>query len=111
MNTTLSKVQNWPELAQKADWKARNLARLCGVSLRSLEVWFLRTNAVSPKHWLCDQRRQRAIEFLKAGVSVKETASLLGYRYPHHLSRELKKNFGLNPTQFMGPNLSMRVLV
>jgi transcriptional regulator GlxA family with amidase domain len=57
MNTRLNHIQNWPELAQQADWSASVLAKKCGVSVRTLERYFLKTMCKTPKNWLADRSR------------------------------------------------------
>lgn len=91
VNTRLRHIQNWSELAKQAKWSVAQLARLCGVSARTLERHFLKELGKRPKKWLAEQRRLRAIELLKAGDSVKETAGNLGYRHAGHFSREFKE--------------------
>lgn len=42
--------------------------------------------------------------FLMKGLSVGEVADLLGFSYPHHLSRLFKKVTGQTPTEFISPS-------
>ena len=42
-----------------------------------------------------------AKNLLMKGLSVGETASLLGFEYPHHFSRLFKKMTGQTPTEFL----------
>jgi transcriptional regulator GlxA family with amidase domain len=98
MNTKLNHIQNWHELAKDANWSAAKLAKLCCVSLRTLERHFLKNMGKSPKAWLSEQRLQRAINLLQDGSSVKETAGLLGYKHPNHLTNRFKKHCGHCPT-------------
>ena len=44
----------------------------------------------------------QAKSLLMKGLSVGEVADLLGFEYPHHLSRLFKKVTGLTPTEFLG---------
>lgn len=98
MNTKLNHVQNWPELAEKANWSVSAIAKSCGVSLRTLERHFRKQLKISPKRWLAEERQRRALVLLNGGWSVKETATQLGYPYAHHLSREFKKRWNRCPT-------------
>lgn len=97
MNTKLRNIQNWPELAQQANWSVANLAKRCGVSARALERYFHQAHGESPKTWLAKQRHQRAVELLRDGSSVKETATEIGYRHPSTFAREFKKLTGRCP--------------
>ena len=101
MNSRLLHIQNWPELAQQANWCVAALARLCGVSVKTLERHFHKNMGTTVKALLVEQRQHRAIELLRDGSSVKETASQLGYSYAHHFSREFKKHYGCCPTTQM----------
>jgi transcriptional regulator GlxA family with amidase domain len=103
MNRRLHHIQNWPERAQAAKWSAATLAENCGVSLRTLERFFLKNMGKSPKQWLSDQRQQRANELIQDGSSVKETAALLNYKHPSHLTNEYKKQWGYCPTDTTAP--------
>jgi len=98
MNPKLKNIQNWPELAQQAKWSASALARQCGVSVRTLERFFLKKNGKSPKTWLLEQRQQQANLLLRDGSSVKETADCLSYKHPNHLTNAFKKHWGYCPT-------------
>ena len=99
MNTKLNYVQNWLELAKQSNWSVARLARLCGVSVRTLEMFFLKTWSASPRTWLNEQRQKLAVEFLRDGKSVKETATELSYLHAHNFSRQFKKYWGHYPTQ------------
>jgi two-component system response regulator YesN len=111
MNTKLNHIQNWPELAKQANWSVREMAKLCDISVRSLELYFLKNIGKSPKTWSAEQRQMQASDLLRSGLSVKETAALLGYRHAHHLSREFKKYWGHYPTQMASSMRNVRVLV
>jgi transcriptional regulator GlxA family with amidase domain len=100
MNTKLrlKHIQNWPELAREAKWSVSALAKKCGVSVRTLERFYLKEIGKCPKAWLSEQRQRRAIELLRGGSSVKETAAYLGYKHATHFSREFKEHRGHSPT-------------
>jgi AraC-like DNA-binding protein len=98
MNTKLNHIHNWLELAKQARWSASVLAKLCGVSVRTLERYFLRERNIHPKGWLLEQRHQQASKLLQDGLSVKEAAERLDYKHPSHLTNGLKKHCGYCPT-------------
>jgi AraC-like DNA-binding protein len=103
MNSRLHQVQNWPELARQAKWSAAALAKNCGVSLRTLERYFLKEMGEGPKVWLSEQRQQRANELIRGGSSVKETAAQLDYKHPSHLTNAFKEQWGCCPTDKTAP--------
>jgi transcriptional regulator GlxA family with amidase domain len=93
MSSRLHRIQNWPELARSANWSVAVVAKNCSVSVRTLERYFLMQLGESPKSWLKQQRQLHAVKLLQDGRSVKETAAYLGYKYAHHLSRDLNKAY------------------
>ena len=114
MNTKLYYVENWLELAKKANWSVTKLAKLCDVSSRTLERYFFKTNGKTPKAWLSEQRQHKAMEFLRDGTPVKQTAAVLNYKYANHLSRDFKRYWGYCPTKTNSSGLDtkkLRVLV
>jgi AraC-like DNA-binding protein len=98
MNTFLNNRPNWPQLALQANWSVTKLAKLCGISSRTLERHFYAYMKKSPKSWLAEQRQRHGWALLCSGLSVKETAASLGYRHPTHFSRDFKKHLGSSPT-------------
>jgi|ERR1017187_10636281 AraC-like DNA-binding protein len=98
MKTRLSHIQNWSVLAQASNWSALTLAKQCGVSLRTLERYFLKEMGKTPKVWLVDQRQRQAAKLFQHGSSVKETAYGLGYKHVAHFSRDFKEFWGNSPT-------------
>lgn len=97
MNTRLNYVHNWLELAQEANWSAAGLAKMCDVSVRTLERYFLKNMSQTPKAWLAEQRQHRAVELLRKGSSVKETAASLGYKQATNFTRKFKNHWGSCP--------------
>jgi AraC-like DNA-binding protein len=97
MNYKLNHDQDWLELAREANWSVSKLAKRCNVSLRTLERHFLKTTGKTPKAWLVEYRQKQAVKFLDNGSSVKETASLVGYRHATTFAREFKKLSGQCP--------------
>jgi AraC-like DNA-binding protein len=99
LNCRISHIQNWPELAQQAKWSASALAKQCGISLRTLERFFLTKMDKRPKVWLSEERQRLAVELLQRGYTVKETAGFLNYRHPSHFTNGFKKRSGYCPTK------------
>lgn len=111
MKTKLNHVHNWLELARKANWSVKEVAKLCKVSVRALELHFHKTKNETPKAWMAKQRQQLAMELLGNGDLVKETAAKLGYKHANHFSREFKKLHGCYPTQTHFETSKLRILV
>ncbi len=99
MNSHLRQTRNWMELAAQTHWSAAALANRLNLSLRTLERFFREEMGKNPQAWLQEHRQQRAVELLRAGFSVKQTAAILEYRYATHLSRDFKRHWGHAPTR------------
>jgi len=95
-------------LAEQTRWCAAALAKNCGVSVRTLERHFHKQMGKSPKTWLAEQRQQQAIELLRNGSSVKETAAVLGYKQATNFTRKFKHHWGIVPShKLRRPNWKM----
>jgi AraC-like DNA-binding protein len=101
MKSKLHRIKDWPERARISGFSASKLAKLCGVSQRSLERFFKETKAVSPHQWLHLQRLLQAKSVLLESPSIKEAADALGYKQPSHFSREFKRHHGASPSGFL----------
>lgn len=101
MNTKLNHNPDWPKLARQANWSVTKLAKLRGVSARTLERHFLKSMSKPPKEWLAEERHRFAVELLWAGRSVKEIAYRLGYEQPSNFTRQFSKHCGDRPSEFV----------
>jgi AraC-like DNA-binding protein len=90
MSKKLDHVQEWQSLTQRANWSVAKMAKLCNVSVRTLERHFGETLGTTPKAWMAEYRQNQAVELWRKGTTVKEAAALLGYSYPTNLTRKLK---------------------
>jgi transcriptional regulator GlxA family with amidase domain len=93
--------QEWEVLAEEARFNARNLARLCNVSVRQLQRVFRRRFSSSPQLWLNEQRMASARELLLAGHSVKQVTFELSFKQPSHFCRIFKSFNQLTPSEFV----------
>ena len=75
------------------------MAKLCGVSTRTLHRHCLKHLGTNTKTWLAEQRQRDAHELLCDGSSIKETAACLGYKQATNFTRQFKNHTGINPTQ------------
>jgi transcriptional regulator GlxA family with amidase domain len=97
---------NWESLAGAAHFRAGDLARLVGVSLRTLQRYFRAKYNCTVSDWLRELRLESARARLPTCASVKEVAFDLGYKQPSHFTRDFKTRFGVSPRAFVGPKMS-----
>jgi AraC-like DNA-binding protein len=92
--------QGWEQLAGKARYDAKELAKLCNLSVRQLERDFRRILERSPQGWLNEQRIKAAQQLLLSGQPVKVVALELGFKQSSHFCRQFKSQTQLTPTEF-----------
>jgi len=97
----LERWRAWQKAARECGFDLRVLARHCGVSTRRLHSFFLRDTGVSPKHWLRWHRALDALQLLRVGHSVKETAYRLHYKQPSHFTRDFRQMMKITPSAFV----------
>ena len=88
----------------KAGYRPGDLAKLCQISLRTLERHFQKNYGVTVSQWMRELRLGKAYETLGQGKSVKETAYDHGYKQVSHFSREFKNHFGVSPSFLLTRN-------
>lgn len=101
MNTIAIKPSEWDELAKRANYNSRELARLSNMSLRQLERIFRREFSCTPMKWLNERKVSDSRERLLAGTPVKVVALDLGYKHTSHFSKQFKEHFRMSPTTFV----------
>jgi AraC family transcriptional regulator, transcriptional activator of the genes for pyochelin and ferripyochelin receptors len=99
-DSPLQRIQRWPQLAQEAGYSVKALAKSCKVSVRALERLFLLAVGDTPRRCLKRLRMQRAIELLRDGSNVNQTADCLGYHDRSHFSREFKRHYRFSPKRY-----------
>lgn len=92
--------QEWEALAATAHYSARELAKLCQVSIRQMERDFRRELDRTPQNWLNEQRIRAAQKALLLGEQVKKVAYDLGFKQPSHFCRQFKSLHRLTPSEF-----------
>src|SRR5688500_10226474 len=90
-------ANSWDNLAAPAEFQLTDLARLCGVSVRTLQRHFDQHLDRPAARWLRDARLDKARALLKTANSVKSVAYEMGYKQPSHFTREFKRRFGVTP--------------
>lgn len=90
--------QSWKELAQDAQFRSGELAKLCQVSLRTLQRHFAKQYQRSLGEWMRELRLDHAYHRVSAGESVKYVAFDLGFKQLSHFSRSFKEKYGVPPS-------------
>jgi transcriptional regulator GlxA family with amidase domain len=104
MNSKLNHIQNWPELAKETNWSAAKLAKLCGVSVRTLRRHMLKESGETTKSWLAEERRHHMLQLVRDGAPLKTVSSTLGFKHPTNFSRYFKNSFGVCPSHQLPPS-------
>ena len=100
MSSRMDCIQNWEELARKANYLVSSLARESHMSERQLRRYFLLSFKVTPSHWLDGLKMREAQTLLSGGESIKVIALQLGFADPPHFCRAFKRVYGLSPRAF-----------
>jgi transcriptional regulator GlxA family with amidase domain len=88
------------QLAVTARYDAKELARLCHLSVRQLERNFRRELGRTPQDWLNEERIKTSQQLLLSGQPVKVVALELGFKQTSHFCRQFKSLHNLTPSQF-----------
>lgn len=92
-------TEEWRCLARAAEYNLGKLAKLCGVSPRSLQRHFPASMGTSPQRWLDAERMRLAGELLAKGFGVLEARNELGFKSSAHFSRLFKQCYGHAPRE------------
>jgi transcriptional regulator GlxA family with amidase domain len=95
-------LERWEQLAGTARYDAKELAKLCNLSVRQLERDFRHHLVRTPQDWLNEQRINAARQLLLSCEPVKKVASELGFKQASHFCRQFKTFNNLTPSQFAG---------
>lgn len=77
------------------------LADMNNMSVSQFKNKFRQIEAITPEQFFIEKRLMSALEYLNAGVSVKETATLIGYSNPSNFINAFKRKFGKSPLEFI----------
>ena len=91
---------DWERLVPMAHYSAKELARLCQLSVRQLQRVFRRQFRCTPQNWLNEQRLRAAGPLLRSGFPVKVVALELGFKQTSHFCREFKSYHQITPSRF-----------
>ena len=97
----LPDLSKWEAFADRANYKAPFLAKLCGVSPRQMRRQFNFLLGKSPQRWLDEYRLRRAMELLCPAKMVKHVSLTLKFKCFSHFCRQFKSFTGMTPSQFI----------
>jgi AraC-like DNA-binding protein len=97
-----SNLTSWEGLARQSEYRPAMMARLCGVSLRTLQRHFRDKHDLCVGSWMRSVRLDEAFNRIKAGEPIKVVALELGYKQLSHFSRAFKQAYGAAPTHLTG---------
>lgn len=86
--------------APQQHWSLDDLSAIAGISRFALCRAFRRAYGVSPYAYLLARRLARAQRDLVAGMPAAEAAIAAGFVDQSHLTRNLKRRFGMSPGRF-----------
>jgi AraC-like DNA-binding protein len=95
-------MQEWEEVARRAEFKAAKMATLCSISERQLQRLFRQHLGCTPSQWLRTLQCRLARDLIARGATNKAVASELKFANESHFCREFKKFFGTSPQSFAG---------
>lgn len=84
-----------------SDFRAESLAATAAMSLRTLTRKLTTVAGVSPARLIRSYRLRRAIELLRAGHPISETAYLVGFDHPANFATAFKEAYHQTPTEFI----------
>lgn len=105
VNGSLLTIEQWEQVARKADFNSARMASLCSISERQLQRLFRQHLHCTPSHWLRELQCRLAKELIVLGYSNKAAANELRFANESHFCREFKKFFGTSPQSF-APDVS-----
>jgi AraC-like DNA-binding protein len=101
-NNQASRTTNWEVLAADSNYCPSELARLCHVSLRTLQRRFAANYGMTISDWMRNIRLAKAYARVVSGEPIKAVAYDLGFKQLSHFSRVFKEVHGVAPS-FISP--------
>ena|SRR5437868_11928471 len=96
--------QTWEALAAQASYRPGQLAKLCKVSLRTLQRHFAKNYGLTLGAWMRDIRVNQAYQRITSGEQIKAVAFDLGFKQLSHFSRVFKQVHGVAPRMIRKPS-------
>lgn len=91
----LEKISDWPGLAQEAGYCSYRLANLLDLQEKTLRRYFQKKFGRPTRQQLELMRQKKIEEMAQAGMSEKEIAVELRFKYARNLSRRFKDVHGI----------------
>ena len=91
-------AHTWESLAFAAGFRISELARICHVSVRTLQRHFRKQYNLTLSEWLRAVRLEQARAKLITADCIKAVAFDLGYKQASHFTRDFKQRFGVPPS-------------
>jgi AraC-like DNA-binding protein len=95
--------ETWEGLAAQANYRPGALAKLCKVSLRTLQRHFAKNYSLTLGGWMRDIRLSAAYRRISNGEQIKAVAFDLGFKQLSHFSRVFKQVHGVPPRMVRRP--------
>ncbi len=86
------------------DFRAESLADEVAMSIRTLTRKLTTLIGVSPARLIRTYRLRRALDLLRAGHPVSETAYMVGFNHPTNFSTAFKELYKLSPSEYLEEN-------
>lgn len=99
-NLLMLKAKNLLASDLEEDISLEAIAMDLGMSYETFRKVFRETQGVSPMQFRTTQRMHRAELMILSGISIKETAALVGYSDCYGFSRQFKKTKGISPATY-----------
>jgi AraC-like DNA-binding protein len=98
-NSILYRIRDWPQRIHDAGYSVATVAAAsgCGCSVRTLQRFFRHEMGNGPARCIRCVRMKLAMEMLRSGSNVNETADQLSYPYSAHFSTDFKKFYTVSP--------------
>ena len=95
------------ELARRASYQPKRLARETGLGARTFERRFRSAFGAAPREWLAGQRMTDAVALLERGYNAKEVAAAVAFRHLPSFVRKFRMEMGTTPGAFAERALSL----
>jgi AraC-like DNA-binding protein len=99
MSTRLSKITNWEQRIQAANYCVKTLAANCNISTRQLQRFVRKRWGVAPRVWMSELRQGRGLSLLATAHTLEDIAADLHYSCAENFTRAFRHHYGQPPSQ------------